>query len=385
MKKIVVACDSFKGSLSSREVAEAVGYGIRNVFPSCKVVNVPVADGGEGTVEALVDALHGKMMKTDMSGPILTPVTAEYGISRDGKTAIMEMASASGLTLLPPSSRNPLLTTTQGVGEMIRDAIKRGCRKVLIGIGGSATNDCGLGMLMALGFRFFDESGNGIHVGCGKDLERVTVIDDSDVPPAIRETEFIVACDVNNPLYGTDGAAYVFARQKGADDEMIVLLDKGMRHFSKVVGEYVGKDMSATPGAGAAGGLGFAFLSFLNASLKPGVDMVLDAIQFDDIIKEADLVITGEGKIDKQTSMGKTPLGVMYRARKQGIQVIAIGGSVEDSDSLCADGFTAIFPIQPGPISLEAAMKKDTAYANIKRTITQIMRLLDMTSDKSQK
>ncbi len=380
MEKIVVACDSFKGSLSSNEVAEAVGKGIKEVFTSCQVVEIPVADGGEGTVESLVDALDGKMIQSQVAGPLSTPVTAEYGISSDGITAIMEMASASGLTLIPPSSRNPLLTTTRGVGQMILDAVCRGCRRVLIGIGGSATNDCGLGMLIALGYRFLDLNGEEIPIGYGMDLERVATIDDSKVSPEIRGTEFIVACDVNNPLYGIDGAAYVFARQKGADDKMIERLDRGMRHFAEIVEKHIGKDLASAPGAGAAGGLGFAFLAFMNASLKPGVEMVLDAIHFNDTIKEADLVITGEGKIDRQTSMGKTPHGVLNRAKKFGIPVIALGGAVEDTDSLCADGFTAILSIQPGPIPLEKAMERATAYANIKQTVTQIMRLLNIKS-----
>lgn len=378
MNKIVVACDSFKGCLSSIEIAKIVSNGIHDVCPSCQVVELPVADGGEGTVEALVEAMNGEMIETRVRGPLNSEVTARYGISHDGNTAFMEMASASGLPLLDPPLRNPLYTTTKGVGDMILDAIARGCRSILLGIGGSATNDCGMGMLIALGYKFFNQEGKEIFSGCGKDLENVSIVDDSEVTQEIRETRFVIACDVSNPLYGPNGAAYVYARQKGADDEMIVRLDKGMRHFAEIINRHTGREVAATPGAGAAGGLGYAFMAFLNANLKPGVDMVLDAINFDEIIKGADMVITGEGKIDRQTSMGKTPQGVMTRARRQQIPVIALGGSVEETEFLNNNGFTAIFPIQSGPLSLKEAMSKPTASANIKRTVTQIMRLLNI-------
>ena len=371
MKKIIIASDSFKGCLSSLEVARAAGNGIRKVLPDCEVVTVPVADGGEGTVEALVAALNGSLVTCEVHDPLMNPIRAEYGILGDGLTAVIEMASASGLTLVPPAKRNPMLTTTYGTGELIKDALQRGCRRFLIGIGGSATNDAGTGMLQALGFRFLDKDKNELGKG-GQILEQIAHIDFIN---ELKEAVFTIACDVNNPFSGENGAAFVYARQKGADDAMIHQLDKGLKHFASVILSSKGKDIDAIPGAGAAGGLGGGFLAFLPATLKPGVQMVLDALDFDSRIKGADLIITGEGKLDRQTGMGKTPSGILEAGKRQHIPVVAIGGTVEETEALLHQGFLAVFSIQPGPVSLEQAMDKSFAFRQVEQIVEQIIRL----------
>ena len=373
LRKIVVAADSFKGSLSSVEVAGSVASAIREVLPGCEVVEVPVADGGEGTVDALVAAMNGSIVTCTVHDSLMRPVIADYGILGDGQTAVMEMASASGLTLLSSSERNPMITTTFGTGELIKDALEKGCTKFLIGIGGSATNDAGTGMLQALGYRFLNREDEEL-VAIGATLKDIDKIDCTNVLPQVKNVHFIVACDVNNPFSGEHGAACVFAPQKGADAEMVRALDTGMKHFSDVIKEQTGENVDQTPGAGAAGGMGGAFLAFLDAELKSGVRMILDALNFEQVVCGADLIITGEGKLDRQTMMGKTPAGVLDVARRQGIPVIAIGGSVEDADLLNDYGFQAVFPLLPAPVSLEKAMEKEYATGNIRRTIKQIMR-----------
>ena len=373
MKKIIIASDSFKGCLSSLEVADAARAGILKVLPDCEVVGIPVADGGEGTTEALVAAMNGRFVSCEVHDPLMNLIQVEYGILGDELTAVIEMASASGLTLVPPEKRNPMLTTTCGTGELIKDALQRGCRRFLIGIGGSATNDAGAGMLQALGFRFLDSEGNELDKG-GQILEQIAYIDLEKVIPALQESVFTIACDVNNPFSGENGAAFVYARQKGGDDAMIRQLDKGLKHFSDVIQISIGKDIDAIPGAGAAGGLGGGFLAFLPATLKPGIQMVLDALDFNSRIRNADLIITGEGKLDRQTGMGKTPAGVLNAGKKQQIPVIAIGGSVEETDALVQQGFLAVFSIQPGPVSLQLAMEKSFACQQIERIVEQIIR-----------
>jgi glycerate kinase len=374
MKKIIVASDSFKGSLSSLEIAYAAEAGIRKVLPDCEVVGIPVADGGEGTTEALVDAMHGCFVSCDVHDPLMNLIPAKYGILGDGLTAVIEMASASGLTLVPPENRNPLFTTTYGTGELIKDALQRGCRRFLIGIGGSATNDAGTGMLQALGFRFIDHYGNELGKG-GQILEQIAHIDTCKAIPALQESVFTIACDVNNPFSGENGAAFVYARQKGADDAMIIRLDKGLKQFAAVIQASVGIDIDPIPGAGAAGGLGGGLLAFLQATLKPGIQMVLDTLDFDSRIQDADLIITGEGKLDRQTCMGKTPAGILEAGKRQQIPVIAIGGAVEDTDTLLQQGFLAALSIQPGPVSLEQAMDKSFAGRQVERIVEQIIRL----------
>lgn len=304
-----------------------------------------------------------------------TSVEARYGISGDGTTAIIEMAQASGLPLVSPSLRDPMKATSRGTGEMIADALLRGCTTILMGIGGSATNDGGSGMLGALGVRFLDGKGQFLKP-CGAALEHIAAIDMAGLMPQARTARFIVACDVDNPLYGPSGAAYVFAPQKGATPEMVETLDRGLRNYADAVLKATGRNVAAMAGAGAAGGLGAAFAAFLEAELTPGIDMLLDAIHFDDIIRDADLVITGEGRLDSQTVMGKAPAGVLKAAQRYGIPVIAIGGGVTDADTLTDAGFTAVFPVVGGPVSLSAAMNPATARSNISRTLNQIVRLL---------
>ena len=384
--KIVIASDSFKGSLASIEVAQSIEMGIFDVFPSCDVVKVAVADGGEGTMDALSQSLGGRFIRIPVQDPIGRTIFASYVILEDGNTAVLDMSSASGLTLLTPSERNPMLTSTYGTGQLIDDAIGRGCRRFLVGIGGSATNDAGMGMLTALGYRFLDAEGNELP-GAGASLSKVCGIDCSGVSQAVRDSEFIVACDVDSPLYGPDGAAYVFAPQKGADPDMVKALDDGLHQYADVVASYAGKipmnggpsftgeasimkDAASMPGAGAAGGLGYAFVAFFGARLQRGVDMVLDAVGFDSIIEGADLVITGEGRIDAQTLTGKTPYGVLQRASRQNIPVIALAGSVALDDS---SGFTAIRQITPPDMQLSEAMLPAVASANLRRTISALL------------
>ena len=371
--KIVIASDSFKGSLSSHEVAQAAMRGVKQVYPACEIVAVNVADGGEGTVEAVVEALGGEIVTITVSDPLGCPVSACYGLA--GNTAIIEMAAASGLTLLTAEERNPWLTSTYGTGEMILDAIRRGCREFFVGIGGSATNDAGTGMLQALGFRFYDVDEHEITNCCGGKLQDIARIDDSEVTAAVRQSRFIVACDVDTPFCGYEGAAYVFAPQKGADAEMVARLDTGMVSFAKVIVKTYGIDVTSMAGAGAAGGMGGGFYAFLNASLKRGVDMVLDAIDFESIIRGADLVITGEGKIDYQTVKGKTAAGVLARAKAQDIPVVAIAGSVEKCESVEQMGFAGVYSILEEEVPLDVAMQPDFAAANIEKTVKKIISL----------
>ena len=348
MRKIVVASDSFKGSVSSIEVAECAELAIRKVFPDCEVVKIPVGDGGEGTVETLITAMGGEAVYCVVHDPLMRPVEATYGILGDNRTAVIEMATASGLTLVPVSERNPLRTTTYGTGELIKDAMDRGCRDFLIGIGGSATNDGGTGMLQALGFRFLDRKGNELGLG-GQILNQIYEIDCSRALSQLRETSFTIACDVNNPFYGEKGAAYVFARQKGADDAMVRLLDEGLRNFAEVIKRTGRIKIDDIPG---------------------------DALRFDECIRGADLIITGEGKLDKQTCMGKTPCGVLQAGMRQGIPVIVMGGSVEEVEALNKSGFLAVLPLLPYPVSLEQAMDKDFTCWNIGRALEQQLRVI---------
>lgn len=372
--KIVVASDSFKGSLTSLGVAEAAAKAIDEVCPECEVVKVDVADGGEGTMDALRGTLGGRKILIEVSDPLGRPVQASYVILDDGVTAVLEMASASGLPLLTPAERNPMKTSTFGTGQLIADALNKGCRKFLVGIGGSATNDAGMGMLQALGVRFFDAEGNLLQ-GKGESLELVQSIDRNSLCEGLTDSEFIVACDVDAPLYGQKGAAYVFAPQKGADPDMVQQLDMGLKHFSGKVLSYniTSDDLSHVAGAGAAGGLGFGFIAFLNARLERGIEMVLDAIGFDSIIEKADLIITGEGRIDSQTLTGKTPFGVLQRAKKQDIPVVAIGGAVAlDPQAVLEAGFAGVYAVTPEGMLLETAMRPDVASENISNTVRNI-------------
>lgn len=372
MKKIVVASDSFKGSLTSRQVADAVEQGIREVYPECEVVKLNVADGGEGTMDALRSTLGGRWVNAKVEDPLGRRMNSAYVILNDGRTAVIDVSAASGLTLLKPEERNPMKTSTYGTGEMIADALERGCRRIMMGIGGSATNDGGMGMLSALGFRFLGRDGLMLQ-GIGESMAKVWSIDDSQVLPAVHEAEFIVACDVDSPFCGPSGAAYVFAPQKGAGPRMVAELDMGMYHFAEVIKRVLGKDVKDVPGAGAAGGLGGAFIAFLDARLERGVEMVLDAIGFDAIISGAYLVITGEGRVDCQTLTGKTPYGIMKRASRKGIRTVVIGGTVKIDDGDDFSEFDTVCSVTPPGMPLEEAMKPETAAANIRAAIVEIM------------
>ena len=375
MKKIIVSPDSFKGSLSAPEVANAIEEGIINVFPDCETIKIPIADGGEGTMETLVSALGGEKVKLRVHNPLMQLIEVEYGLVNDGKTAIIEMAIASGLTLLSDEEQNPLLTTTYGTGEIIKDALKRGCRSFLIGIGGSATNDAGTGMLKALGYRFLDLNGKETD-GTGKSLHSICSIDEANVIPELKKAHFIIACDVNNPFSGSNGAAYVYAPQKGADKQMVLELDEGLENFRKLIEKEKTLNLNNIQGSGAAGGMGGGFVAFLNAQLKPGIEMVLEAVDFEKHLHNAELVITGEGKLDKQTGMGKAASGILDAANKCDVPVIALGGCVENVECLNKRGFISAFSISPSPMSLEDAMQKDNARRNIEQTTEQIMRTI---------
>ena len=377
MKKIVIAADSFKGSISSQRFADVCESAIAVALPDCEVVKIPLGDGGEGTVDALTAAWGGKSVDVTVADPLLRPTVARYGVSADGSIAILEMAQASGLPLLAPDERNPLHTSTYGTGQMIADALARGCRNILIGIGGSATNDGGLGMMSALGARFYDADGQRVaEKGCGADLELIAKIDLSYLNPLLDDAKITVACDVDNPLCGQRGATRVFSRQKGADDSMADRLEKGMLNYAEVVEKHTGINVAALPGAGAAGGLGAAFAAMLGARLMPGIDMVLEAVDFDNRIEGADLIITGEGRIDSQTVMGKTPFGVLTAARRRSIPVVALGGSVDYSPVLHEAGFAAILSIQTCPITLSEALNPDAASKNLYNTVIQVLNLL---------
>lgn len=380
-QKIALAFDSFKGSLTSEQAAEAAAKAVRRVFPACEVVQCVLADGGEGTAEALLRAAGGVWRSVRVHDPLMRPRDARYGIVDGGRTAVLDLAEACGLTLLAPGQRDPWRTTTYGLGEMIADALAAGCRKLVIGIGGSATNDGGCGMLRALGYRFPDAEGRETD-GTGGSLAQIRAIDDRGASAALSEAELIVACDVDNPLYGPEGAACVFARQKGADAKTVARLDTGLRNFAAVVERYNGERIARTAGAGAAGGLGGGMKGVLHARLVRGAEWVLAATDFADRIAGADLVLTGEGRLDDQTPRGKLPAGVLRAARRQGIPVIAFGGSVDACERLNDSGFAALFPIVPGPGPLAEAMQRERAAENLARTVTQVMRTLKYAAGK---
>lgn len=369
--RILLAFDSFKGSLSSEDVGEAFAAGWQSVRPDDSIDIVPIADGGEGTMEAMSKALGGKLCNALVSDPLGRSVEAAYGYVESEGVAIVDTASASGLTLLSSSERNPLLTTSYGTGEIIAAAIRRGCQRIYLGLGGSATNDGGMGLLRALGYRFYDASGEEL-MGCGRDLSRVSRIDASQRMSGLNDVTFIVASDVDNPLYGERGAAYVYGRQKGGDDDAISLLDAGLRNYALAVEAYTGHDFAHFAGAGAAGGIGFALIALLGATLRSGIDTLLDMLHFDERVAACDLVVTGEGRIDRQTLMGKAPSGVLRRATQQGRVAIAVGGGVAWCDELRDGGFAAIYAATPEGQPLEEAMRSDIAKENVRRIASHI-------------
>ena len=358
--KIVIAPDSFKGSLTALQVAAAIEVGLRRVFPDAAIKKIPMADGGEGTVQSLVDATGGEILTARVRDPLGNPIDAQYGVLGDRVTAVIEMAAASGLTLVPEDKRDPRITTTYGTGELIRAALAQGCRKLIIGIGGSATNDAGAGMAQALGAKLLTASGEQIEPGGGS-LVALNSIDLSALDPRIAEAETVVACDVNNPLTGEEGASHVYGPQKGATPEMIEMLDANLAHFDKIVQRDLSKSVGNVHGAGAAGGLGAGLMAFLNASLKSGIEIVTEATELSKRFADADLVITGEGQINFQTVFGKTPVGVAKVAKTHNIPVIAIAGSIaNDSDGVYDAGIDAMIDIVPEPMTLETAIENAT-------------------------
>lgn len=360
--KIVIAPDSFKESLSALEAANAIERGFKAIFPNAEYRKMPMADGGEGTVQSLVDATNGTIEERTVTGPLGEPVQAFFGIMGDGKTAVIEMAAASGLHLVPAEKRNPLITSTRGTGELIAAALDLGVKRIIIGIGGSATNDGGAGMVQALGGRLLDETGNDIDPGGGS-LAKLTLVDLSELDARLKDVHIEVACDVDNPLTGPRGASAIFGPQKGATPDMVELLDQNLAHFADVVEKSLGKSFRDLDGAGAAGGLGASLLAFLNADLKRGIDIVLNAVNFDAEVQEADLVITGEGRIDSQTIYGKTPIGVAKAAKKYGVSVIGLAGSLSDDSHVVHEhGIDALFSIVPGVIKLPEAFEHAAVY-----------------------
>jgi len=375
-KTFLLAPDSFKESMTAKEVCEAMEIGIRRAMKDAKCIHVPMADGGEGTVQSLVDATNGTIIAKEVTGPLGTPVLAQYGILGDGKTGVIEMASASGIHYVTKETKNPLVTTTYGTGELIRECIKQGITEIILGIGGSATNDGGTGMAAALGYQFLDENGKELPLGGGY-LDRLARIDSSHVIPELKDIRILVASDVTNPLCGEHGASAVFGPQKGATPEMVEILDRNLRHYSTVVKEQLGKDVLNVPGAGAAGGLGAGLLAFTNSTMKKGIEIVIEYTNLKEQMKQADYCFTGEGGIDFQTKFGKAPYGVAQAAKNvnKDIKVIALAGNIgQDVEVLYDEGFDAIFGIVPGAATIDTLLEQ--GRENVIRTSESIARLL---------
>ena len=357
------------------EAGGAIREGILHVLPDSEVIVKPLADGGEGTTQALVEGLGGEMVRVNVHGPLETSVNAEYGLLSGSNTAIMEMAAAAGIILVGKEKR-PLDATTYGVGEMIKDAVKRGCRNFIIGIGGSATNDGGIGMLTALGYEFLDRQGNQAGISASA-LGEICSVRVDHVLPELAECQFQIACDVTNPLCGPEGATYIYGPQKGVTEEMRGRLDAAMASFARVTADFTGTDHKDSKGAGAAGGLGVAFLSYLHGDLQPGIELVLNAVDMDSAMEGADLVFTGEGRLDGQTAMGKAPVGIAALAKKHGARVVALAGAVIKGAETCNEnGIDAFFPILRRIMTLDEAMEPEQAKENMIRTTEQIMRLI---------
>ncbi|MTV36530.1 glycerate kinase [Duganella radicis] len=374
--KIVIAPDSFKESLTAMAVANEIEAGFREIFPDAEYRKLPVADGGEGTVQAMIDASGGQLLALQVTGPLGEPVSAFYGLMGDGQTAVIEMAAASGLELVAPSQRNPLRTTSYGTGQLIRNALDAGARRFVLGVGGSATNDGGAGMLQALGGRLLDANGAELPAGGGA-LNRLDRIDLSGLDARIGDCAFDVACDVSNPLVGPQGASAIFGPQKGATPDMVAQLDDNLRHYAAVIARDVGQDVADVPGAGAGGGIGAAMMVFLGGRLRPGSEIVTAAVGLDAAIADADLVITGEGRIDGQTIHGKTPVGVARVAQRHGKPVIAIGGSLgTGAEAVHGHGIAAVFGSVSRPCTVEQALA--AAAGNVRaaaRNIAATLRL----------
>lgn len=375
-KVFVLAPDSFKESMTAKEVCEAMEIGIKRAIPDAECIHVPMADGGEGTVQSLIDATGGTLVKKEVTGPLGTKVVAGYGILGDGKTAVIEMAAASGIHFVTKETKNPLITTTYGTGELIKDCIEQGIIDIILGIGGSATNDGGTGMAAALGYKFLDEDGKELKLGGGF-LDRLATIDTSNVIPGLRDVHILVASDVTNPLCGEHGASRVFGPQKGATPEMVEFLDNNLRHYAQVVKDQLGIDVLNVPGAGAAGGLGAGLLAFTNATMKKGIEIVIEYTNLKEKLRHADYCFTGEGGIDFQTKFGKTPYGVAKVAKSvnPNMKVIALAGYIgKDVEVLYEEGFDAIFGIVPGAAELSTLLKQGSE--NVARTAESVARLL---------
>ena len=373
--KVVVAIDSLKGSLSSLEAGNAIKQGIKRVYQDAKVIVKPLADGGEGTVEALVSGMNGKIETVVATGPLGDKIESSYGIIPEKRLAIMEMASIAGITLLSLKQRNPLYTTTYGLGEMIKDAISKGCNNFIIGIGGSATNDGGIGMLQALGFDLLDKDGNQVPLGA-RGLKDLVKIDDKNVLPELKKCQFKIACDVTNVLCGENGCSVVFGPQKGATSQMIKDMDQWLYNFANLAKKKYPHSDALVPGTGAAGGLGFAFLTFVKATRESGIDIILETIDLKSDLKDVDVVVTGEGCLDRQSAMGKAPVGVAKMAKLYNKPVIAFAGSVTKEAKLCnQEGIDAYFPIIRNITTLQEAMAKENAKNNLMDTVEQVFRL----------
>ncbi len=374
--KIVTAIDSFKGSMTSMEAGYAAMDGIKRVYPDAEVAVRPLADGGEGTVEALVSGMNGILKTVTVTGPLGEKVDAAYGIIESTKTAIVEMSAAAGITLVPDEKKNPLYTTTYGVGEVIRDAIQYGCRRFIVGIGGSATNDGGIGMLQALGYELLDKDGKQVPFGA-IGLSLLETISADNVIPELKECEFKVACDVTNTLCGEQGCSAIYGPQKGATPTMIMQMDKWLNYYAALSRESFPKADAKREGTGAAGGLGFAFLTYTNAVLESGIKIVLEETRLEEYVKDADIVITGEGRLDGQTAMGKAPVGVAGIAKKFDKTVLAFSGCVTKEAVACNEhGIDAFFPILRTVVTLDEAMNADNAKANMADTAEQVFHLI---------
>ncbi len=362
--KIVIAPDSFKENLTSLEVASEIEAGLRRVWPDAQCIKVPMADGGEGTVQSLVDATGGEFVKCEVSGPLGAKVVATYGLLGGGRTAVIEMAEASGLPLVPKEHRNPLLASTFGTGQLIADALNRGVEEIIIGLGGSATNDAGTGLAQALGVRFLDKAGAPIvePLGGGR-LKDVDAIEMRWANPALARVKVAIACDVTNPLVGEKGASRVYGPQKGATPEMVEELDRNLAHLASIIKRDLGVDIAERPGAGAGGGMGGGLIAFTNATLKRGVELVVAATRLEEHMQGADLAITGEGRVDFQTAFGKTPSGVAAAARKHGVPVVAIGGGLsDDASGVFGHGIDGLESATPNAMALEVAIRKSRQY-----------------------
>lgn len=354
--RIIVAPDSYKGSISALGVAQAMERGIKKVFPRAEVIKLPIADGGEGTVEALVAATGGRTFKTPVAGPLGGTVSALWGVLGDGTTAVIEMAAASGLPLVPPDQRNPLAASTLGTGQLVQEVLNKGFSRLILGLGGSATNDGGAGFASALGVRFLDDQETELPPG-GEALSRLARIDMSGLDSRLAALSVTVACDVDNPLCGPRGASAIFGPQKGASPAMVDCLDKALSHYGELAAATTGRDIMLRAGAGAAGGLGAGLLFFTNAELKPGIEIVLEAIAFDRLSATADLVITGEGSTDRQTAYGKAPVGVARIAKQHGVPVLCLSGGLgEGYEDIFSQGIDALLPCPPAPMSLEECL-----------------------------